>query len=132
VRKLALTRDVEDYFKVSAEIDTVIVSSNPVSELTTVTMLEWIQLVGAAFCGSWILLGFIFNRKHLDWRNAAVLLLGVVFLSLSGMNLYVVLRGGLQYCAHPLVFRIAKRVLIGTAVIIVITVVLPAKKAPAR
>src|SRR5579872_3584748 len=35
--------------------------------------------------------------------------------------------GGLGYCAYPLAFHIVKRVLIGIAIVITVTVVLPAK-----
>ena len=48
---------------------------------------------------------------------------------ISGMNLYTILHGGLGYCAYPVAFRVVKRILIGTAVMIIVTVVLPAKKA---
>jgi hypothetical protein len=35
-----------------------------------------------------------------------------------------------MYCAYPAAFRIVKRALIGTGVLIVVTVALPTKKKP--
>lgn len=95
-----------------------------------VTKFEYLELVPSLLFGSWIFLEFLRGRKHVDVRNAALLLLGSSLLAISGMNLYVIAHGGLRYCTYPVAFRIAKRVLIGTAVLIIVTVVLPDKKAP--
>jgi hypothetical protein len=102
------------------------------SALNTATILDYIELLGGLFCGLWVLLDFLHNRRRLHWRNATLLLFGVVLLGLSGMSFYVVLNGGLAHCAYPLAFRIVKRLLVGAVVVITVTVVLPAKKAPAR
>jgi TPR repeat protein len=100
-----------------------------VAESDTVTKFEYLELVPSLVMGSWVLLDFLLRgREHLDLRNAALLLLGLSSLAISGMNIYVIAHGGLGYCTHPVVFRIVKRVLIGTACLIVVTVVLPAKK----
>ncbi len=97
----------------------------------TVTKLEYLELVPSLVLGSWVLLDFLLRgRKHLNFRNSALLLLGLSSLAISGMNIYVIVHGGLGYCTYPVAFRIVKRVLIGTAVLIIITVVLPAKKQP--
>jgi len=101
------------------------------TEADTVTQLEYLELVPSLVLGSWVLLAFLSRgRKHLDLRNAALLLLGLSSLAVSGMNIYVIAHGGLGYCTYPVAFRIVKRVLIGTACLIIVTVVLPAKKAP--
>jgi TPR repeat protein len=95
----------------------------------TVTKFEYLELVPSLVLGSWVLLDFLFRgRKHLDLRNVALLLLGLSSLAISGMNIYVIAHGGLGYCTYPVAFRIVKRVLIGTACLIIVTVVLPAKK----
>ena len=102
-----------------------------VAESDTVTKFEYLELVPSLVLGSWVLLDFVLRgRKHLDLRNAALLLLGLSSLAISGMNIYVIAHGGLGYCTYPVAFRIVKRVLIGTACLIIVTVVLPAKKAP--
>jgi TPR repeat protein len=93
--------------------------------------LEYLELLTSLPFGSWILLAFFLHRtEHLDWRSAALLLLGLASVGISGMNLYVILHGGLGYCAYPAAFRIARRVLVGTAGLIIVAVVLPAKKVP--
>lgn len=102
-----------------------------VAESDTVTKFEYLELVPSLVLGSWVLLDFLLRgRKHLDLRNAALLLLGLSSLAISGMNIYVIAHGGLGYCTYPVAFRMVKRVLIGTAVLIIVTVVLPAKKKP--
>jgi TPR repeat protein len=101
------------------------------TEAGTVTKFEYLELVPSLLFGSLVLVSFFLSgRKHLDLRNAALLLLGLSLLAVSGMNLYTIAHGGLAYCTYPVAFRIVKRVLIGTAVLIIVTVVLPARKAP--
>ena len=96
-----------------------------------VTKLEYVELVPSLLLGSLFFLDFLLRgRKHLDFRNAALLLLAVVLLAIAGMNLYVIAHGGVGYCAYPLVFRIVRLVFVATAVLIIVTVVLPAKKLP--
>jgi len=101
------------------------------AESHTITKIEYLELLLSLPYAFWVLLDFVLRRrKHLDLRNAARLLLGLVFLTIAGMNLYVILHGGLMYCAYPAAFRIVKRALIGTGVLIIVTVVLPTKKKP--
>ncbi len=95
------------------------------------TKLEYIELLACLPLGLWVLVSFFVHQGNiLDWRQAALLLLGLVFLANSGMSLYVIVHGGLLYCSYPVAFHIVRRVLIGTAVLIIVTVVLPAKKKP--
>jgi hypothetical protein len=101
------------------------------TQSSTVTKLEYLQLLAGLPMGLWVLAAFLVHRGNiLDWRQAALLLLGLVFLANSGMSLYVIVHGGLGYCAYPVAFHIVRWVLIGTAVLIIVTVVLPAKKEP--
>jgi TPR repeat protein len=101
------------------------------TQSSTVTKLEYLELVPSLALGLWVLVAFVVHRGNiLEWRQAALLLLGVSLLAVSGMNLYVIAHGGLGYCTYPVAFRVVKRVLIGTAVLIIVTVVLPAKKKP--
>ncbi len=105
-------------------------------EVGMVTKLELFEFLTALPLGVWVLASFFVHRGNgLDWRQGSLLLLAIVFLAISGMSLYVVVHGGLGYCSYPVAFRIVKRVLIGTACLIIVTVVLPAKKpnaAPAQ
>ena len=90
--------------------------------------LEYVQFLAGLPFGLWMLAAFFMHRGNiLDWRKAALLLLGLVYVAVSGMSLYVIVHGGLGYCAYPLAFHIVKRVLIGIAIVITVTVVLPAK-----
>ncbi len=101
------------------------------TQSSTVSKLEYIELLTCLPLGLWVLVSFFVHQGNiLDWRQAALLLLGLVFLTNSGMSLYVIVHGGLLYCSYPVAFHIVRRLLLGTAVLIVITVVLPAKKAP--
>jgi hypothetical protein len=75
-------------------------------------------LLGSLFMVHFLLRG----RKHLDFRNAALLLLGLVSLAIEGMNVYVIAHGGVGYCTYPSALRIVKRVLVGIAALIVVTV----------
>jgi len=101
------------------------------TQSSTVTKLEYIELLTCLPLGLWVLVSFFVHQGNvLDWRQAALLLLGLVFLTNSGMSLYVIVHGGLLYCSYPLAFHIVRWVLIGTAVLIIVTVVLPAKKEP--
>jgi hypothetical protein len=101
------------------------------TQSSTVTKLEYIELLTCLPLGLWVLAAFFVHQGNiLDWRQAALLLLGLVFLANSGMSLYVIVHGGLVYCSYPVAFHIVRRLLLGTAVLIIITVVLPAKKAP--
>lgn len=98
---------------------------------SAVTKLEYFQLVAGLALGLWLLAAFVVHRGNiLDWRQAALLLLGLVFLANSGLSLYVIVQGGLVYCSYPLAFHVARWVLIGIALLIMVTVVLPAKKSP--
>ena len=101
------------------------------TQSSTVTKLEYLELMAGLPLGLWVLAAFFVHRGDIrDWRQAALLLQGLSLLAVSGMNLYVIAHGGLGYCAYPVAFHIVKRVLIGTAALIIVTVVLPAKKAP--
>jgi hypothetical protein len=96
-----------------------------------VTKVEYFEFLTGLPFGLWVVTSFFVHRGNiLDWRQAALLLLGLLFVAIAGMNLYVIVHGGLSYCTYPVAFRVVKRVLVGTAALIVITVVLPAKKAP--
>ena len=98
---------------------------------SAVTKLEYLELLGGLSLGFWLLAAFFVHRANiLDWRQAALLLLGLVFLTNSAMSLYVIVNGGLLYCSYPLAFHMVRRVLIAIAVLIIVTVVLPAKKLP--
>ncbi len=100
-------------------------------ESSTATKLEYIELLGGLFLGIWVLMDVLSHPgRHWDLRQAALLLLGLVCFGISGMNLYVIFQGGLLYCSYPLAFHIVKRSLIGIAILIFVTVVLPAKKRP--
>src|SRR5262249_46955402 len=102
------------------------------TESGIVTKLEYFQLLAGLPFGLWILTAFFVHRGNIfDWRQASLLLLGVVFLANSGMSLYVIVQGGLLYCSYPVAFHIVRRFLLGTAVLIIVTVVIPAKKTPA-
>ncbi len=99
------------------------------TQSSLVKKLEYFELLTGLPLGLWVLTAFFVHRGNiLDWRQAALLLLGLIFLAISGMNIYVIAHGGLGYCTYPVTFHIVKRVLIGTACLIVVTVVLPAKK----
>jgi hypothetical protein len=86
----------------------------------TVTKIQYLELVPSLFLGSLLLVNSWSVRKHLSLRNAILLGLGLILLSIAGMNLYVIAHGGLGYCAYPVAFHILKRVLVGTAVLIII------------
>jgi hypothetical protein len=99
------------------------------TESSRVTKLEYIELVGGLFVGVWVLMDVLLHdRKHWGLRKSALLALGFACLGIAGMNLYVVLQDGLLYCSHPLAFHVVRRSLIGIAILIFATVVLPAKK----
>lgn len=99
------------------------------TQSSTVLTLEYLELFASLPFGMWVLVAFFVHRGNaLDWRQAALLLLGLCFLAISGMNLYVIANGGLGYCTYPVAFRVVRRALVGTAVLIIITVILPAKK----
>jgi len=101
------------------------------TQSSTVKKLEYVELLAGLPLGLWVLAAFFVHRGNiLDWRQAALLLLGLSSLAISGMNIYVIAHGGLGYCTYPVAFRIVKRVLIGTACLIIVTLVLPAKKVP--
>ena len=98
---------------------------------SAVTKLEYFELLAGLPFGLWILTAFFVHRGNIfDWRQAALFLLGLIFLANSGMSLYVIVHGGLLYCSYPVAFHIVRWVLIGTAVLIIVTVILPAKKLP--
>jgi len=99
------------------------------TESGIVTKLEYVELVPSVLLGSLFMLDFLLRgRKHLDFRNSALLLLGLVALAIAGMNVYVIAHGGVGYCTYPSAFRIVRRALVGIAALIIVTVVLPAKK----
>lgn len=93
--------------------------------------LEFVELVPSLLLGSLVLVDFFSRgRKHLDLRSAALLVLGLALLSIAAMNIYVIANGGLGYCTYPLAFHVVKRILIGIAVLITLTIVLPLNKKP--
>lgn len=99
------------------------------TESSAVTKLEFLELLSGLPLGLLLLGAFLVHRGNiLDWRQAALFLLGVIFLTNSGMSLYVIVHGGLTYCLYPVAFHTVRRVLLGIAFLIVVAVVLPAKK----
>jgi len=96
-----------------------------------VTKVEYFELLACLPFGLWITTAFFVHRGNIfNWRKAALLLLVLIFLANSGFSLYGIVDGGLLYCSYPLAFRIVRWVLIGVACLIIVTVVLPAKKLP--
>jgi TPR repeat protein len=99
------------------------------AESSTVTILDYSEFLGGLFLGVWSLMDLLLHRrKPLDWRQAPLLLFGLVWLGISGMSLYVILHRGLLYCSYPVAFHIVKRLLIAGAMLICVIVILPAKK----
>jgi TPR repeat protein len=98
---------------------------------SAVTKLEYFELLAGLPLGFWILASFFVHRGDiLAWREAALFLLGLVFLANSGMSLYVIVQGGLLYCSYPVAFHVVRRILIGIGILIMVTVGLTAKKLP--
>jgi TPR repeat protein len=78
--------------------------------------------------GLWFSLGFVLPRRKLrNMRQAATTVLGVVFLSSAGLSFYAFVHD-MRYSPHQDVFRTARWLLNATAILIIVTVVLPAKK----
>jgi TPR repeat protein len=101
------------------------------TEPTIVTKLEYVELIGCLVVGFWALMDVLLHRRKLsNLRQAALVSLGSACLGIFGMNLYVILQGGLLYCSYPVAFLVARRSLAVIAVVIIGTVILPAKKKP--
>jgi TPR repeat protein len=99
------------------------------TESSIVTKLQYVEFLSGLLLGLWLLAAFFVHRGNiLDWRQAALLLLGLIFLANSGMSPYVIVHGGLRYCLYPVAFHTVRRVLLGIAFLIIVAVVLPAKK----
>jgi hypothetical protein len=98
-------------------------------ESSTVTKLEYVELLTGLPLGLWLLLDFVLRgRNPLNWRQAFLMLLGLVFLSNAALSLYVITQGGMRYCSYPVALHIARRVLLGTAIVIIATMVFATKK----
>lgn len=67
------------------------------------------------------------GRKLRDWRQPVITLLGVVFLANAGLSLYASAHD-VRYCPYHYTFHLARTILVATAILIIVTVVLPAKK----
>jgi TPR repeat protein len=78
--------------------------------------------------GLWLCLDFVLRgRKLRDRRQGAIAILGVVFLSNAGLSLYAS-HDSMSYWLHKDVFDIARWFLNTAAILIIVTVVLRAKK----
>jgi TPR repeat protein len=67
------------------------------------------------------------GRKLRTWRQPFFALLGTVFLGIASLNLYASFHI-IRYLPFQDTFYLAKRVLLATAALMIVTVVLPAKK----
>jgi TPR repeat protein len=98
----------------------------------SMTKIRWFELLTALIAipvGLWASLAFLFPAtKFRGWRQASITLLGVSFLSNAGLSLYAFAHYDVQCFPHPYAFHIARFVFSVTAILIVVTVVLPAKK----
>lgn len=91
---------------------------------------RWFELVTAFMgfiAGSWTLLGGLWPGRTRGWRRNAITLLGICFLADGGLSLYAFSYGD-RYSPHLLAFNIARFLFTAVAVLIVVAVVLPAKK----
>jgi len=67
------------------------------------------------------------RRKFGGWPQGAITVLGSAFLALAGLAFYAFTHD-IRYSPYCAVFHVARRTLVGIAAVILITVVLPAKK----
>jgi len=71
---------------------------------------------------------FLLQRRKLwDLRQSAITLLGLTFLADAGLSAYAFAHD-IRYSPYHDAFHLTRRILIATAILIVVTVVLPAKK----
>ena len=93
---------------------------------------RYIELGSAAiaFIAGLLLLPFgrpLVELRH--WRQASVGILGLVLLANAGLSLYA-FAYDIRYSPYHDAFHLARRLLVATAILIIVTVVLPAKKKP--
>ena len=69
------------------------------------------------------------GRKLWDLRQSAITLLGLTFLSNAGLSAYAFAHD-IRYSPYHDAFHLARKILVATAILIIVTVVLPAKKKP--
>jgi TPR repeat protein len=96
------------------------------------TETRWFELVTVLLgvpVGLWAFLASLFPGKKLPrWRQAAIMLLGVSFLLNAGLSLYAFAHGAMRYSPYRDAFHLARLLLNAIAILIILTVVLPAKK----
>jgi hypothetical protein len=79
--------------------------------------------------GLWASLYFLLPGRRLqNRRQLAITLLGVSFISNAGLSLYAFAHYGIECFPHQYAFHIARFLFTATAILIIVTVVLPAKK----
>jgi TPR repeat protein len=82
--------------------------------------------------GLWLSLDFLLPGRRLrDWRQSAITLLGVTFLLNAGLSLYAFAHD-IRYSPYHDAFHLARTFLVVIAILIIVTVILPAKKKPNR
>lgn len=85
-------------------------------------------LIGLAV-GLWFSIDFLLRRKKLrGWRQAAIAVLGGVFLSHAGLSFYAFDHDNMRYSPFQGAFHTARWVLNAAAILLVITAFLPDKK----
>jgi TPR repeat protein len=97
----------------------------------SMTKMRWIELIAALFAipvGLWASLEFLLpGRKLNNRRQAAITLLGISFISSAGLSLYAFAHYEMQCSSLPYAFHITRFLFTAVAILIVFTVVLPAK-----
>jgi hypothetical protein len=107
------------------------VSSDIANVLTETRWFEFVSVVLGFPVGLWAALAFLLpGRKLRGWRQASITLLGVSFLSNAGLSLYAFAHEGMRYSPHRDAFHLTRLLLTAIAILIILTVVLPAKKSP--
>ena len=73
------------------------------------------------------ILELIVRRKSMNWRHAMLAVLGVAFLTIAALSFYGSAHA-IRYSPHRTAFLVTRRTLEAIAVVILMTVVLPAKR----
>jgi hypothetical protein len=95
--------------------------------------MRYLELSLAFLGGLWFSLDFLLPGRSLrDWRQATTTLLGIVLLSYVGLTLYGIAHDEMRRSAYSHAFYLAKWLLVGAVVTIVVNVILPAKKKQKR